>query len=263
MKIDLKNKVSRFLVQEYVNKICNYYGTEDLNYNLHKLIHTFQVVEMAQKLINLTQPRLSKKIQKYILNAAILHDVGRCYEYQKGKQTRVDHGEIGAKLIQQYFPEMTMEREVTFYHNRRPSDNDPKTCQPVLDYLRDADMLANLRYEIDQTDVWLSCIVGNRATELLTPLIYPEIFQAAKERRLIICERITAHNLLTMWMRHLSWISNLKTKAGLCYAKESKIFLQFKQTLLNKLIPLTTDNLQKQEELIQQIQKYFPDSKFV
>ena len=51
MKIDLSDKIQCFLVQEYVNKICHYESEEELNWDVHKLIHTFQVVQMAQKLI--------------------------------------------------------------------------------------------------------------------------------------------------------------------------------------------------------------------
>ena len=44
MYIDLNDKITRFLVQEYVNKICYYSSKKELNWNIHKLIHTFSVL---------------------------------------------------------------------------------------------------------------------------------------------------------------------------------------------------------------------------
>ena len=146
MKIDLNDKVVRFLVQEYVNKICNYQSEEELNFDVHKLIHTFTVVEMAQQLIDSTT--LSKTMKKHILDAALLHDIGRCHEFKKGiHQKDIDHGKIGADLIKKYFPKMEIEAQSTLFHNKLPSKKDPKSCQTVLDYVRDADMLANIKYQ--------------------------------------------------------------------------------------------------------------------
>lgn len=162
MKIDLNNKVVRFVVQEYVNKICNYTKEEELNYNVHKLIHTFGVVDMAQHLIDHTKPALSQKMQKQILNAAVLHDVGRCYEFEKGKKVNIDHGQVGADLIKKNFPKLKAEIQSTFFHNKLPSGNDPKFCKTVLDYVRDADMLANMKYEIDETKIFLAHLLNNK-----------------------------------------------------------------------------------------------------
>ena len=64
MYIDLENKVIRLLVQEYVNKICYHSSKEELDFNTHKLIHTFHVADMAQDLIKMTQPTLSKKYKE-------------------------------------------------------------------------------------------------------------------------------------------------------------------------------------------------------
>ena len=92
MKIDLNDKVTRFLVQDYVNQICNYQSKDELNFDIHKLIHTFDVVKMAEHLICETKPKLPLKLQKQILNAALLHDWGRCYEFKNGARLKnIDH----------------------------------------------------------------------------------------------------------------------------------------------------------------------------
>jgi len=263
MKINLDDKVTRFLVQEYVNKICNYTKETDLSWHVYKLIHTFNVVEMAQRLIARTRPCLSKQMQKHILDAALLHDVGRCYEFKDGKRLNVDHGKIGAKLIKENFPNMRIEAQSTLFHNKIPSNKDPKACQPVLDYVRDADMLANLKQQVDDVALWLFHISKNCDKSFLTPVIDKEIFQAAKKSCSVQCERLKTRNLLTMWLWELCWVYNLKTQAGLDYARKEKIFIRFKQMLFKKIIPLTTKDLKKQKKLIQQIQAYFPDALFL
>lgn len=259
MKIDLNDKVVRFLVQEYVNQIYHYSNEKDLNYNLHKLIHTFQVVEMAQKLINNTKPALQQNVKTHILNAAVLHDIGRCHEFKFGKKISVDHGKLGSKLIEKNFPYMKVEAKTTFFHNKLPSDKDPKDCQPILDYVRDADMLANIRYEIEETDMWLIHILGSNKKSLLTPIIDKEILKAAQEMRPAKIVKIKTKNLLTLWLWQLCWIFNLRTKAGFHLNKKEKIFIRFKKTIIKKIIPLTTRDKKEQKVLSQKIQEMFPD----
>ena len=260
MKIDLNNKIVRFLVQEYVNKICHYSSKLELKYDIYKLVHTFFVMEMAQKLIDLTKPALPSKIKKHILDAAVLHDVGRCYEFKNGKKVNIDHGKVGADLIKKYFPKMEIEAQSTFFHNKLPSDKDPKTCYPVLDYVRDADMLANLKYQVEEPDIWLDHILDDSKKSFLSPIIDEEIFQSVQRGIPVRCNKIKTQNLLTMWLWELCWFYNLKTKAGIIYARKEKIFPRFKAIILKNIIPLTTKDKKKQAKLVQQIQECFPDS---
>ena len=119
MKIDLQDRVVRFVVQDYVNQICNYQSDEELDFDVHKLIHTFMVVEMAQDLVKLAKPKLTPKIQKQILNAAVLHDLGRCHEFKKGVHLKkIDHGKIGARLIEKHFP---MDSIISFFSSASKS----------------------------------------------------------------------------------------------------------------------------------------------
>ncbi len=263
MKINLDNKMVRFLVQEYVNQICNYSTDNDLNYNTYKLIHTFQVVEMAQILIDKTRPALSEKMKKHILDAALLHDLGRCHEFKNGKRLKVDHGKIGARLIRKNFPQMKTEALATLFHNKLPSRKDPQSCQPVLDYVRDADMLANLKYQSNDANMWLVRILDSEDKSFLTPVIDKEIFNAVKENRPVKCNKIKIRNLLTMWLWELCWFFNLRTTVGINYAKKEKIFIKFKKVIMKKIVPLTTLKPRKQKELTQQIQTAFPDSLFL
>ncbi len=262
MKIDLDNKIVRFLVQEYVNKICYYSSEEELNFNVHKLIHTFDVADMVQSLIKVTKPALPKKLQQQILNAAILHDIGRCYEFKNGKKVDIDHGKVGADLIKKRFPKMKVEMQSTFFHNKLPSNQDPKTCQPVLDYVRDADMLANLKYQIESTDIFLIHIWGNKEKTFLTPKIDPEIFNSAKEHSPPHIDKIKNRNLLTMWLWQLCWIYNLRTQAGKKIAQKEKLFIRFRDLVFQKIVPMITKDKAIQKKLILKIHQTFPDEMF-
>ena len=262
MYIDLNDKITRFLVQEYVNKICYYSSKKELNWNIHKLIHTFSVADMAQKLINETKPALSKELQKQILNSAILHDVGRCYEFKNGEKVHLDHGQVGAELIKKHFPEMTVEANSTLYHNKCPSDKDPKSCQTVLNYVRDADILGNIKYEIEKTDIWLSHIIGDNKEAFRHSSIDREILSAVKEQRPANLKNMNINKILTSWLWQLCWYYNLRTKAAFKIAHKEKLFFRLRDTICQKIVPLTTKNKKKQKELIQKIQKTFADELF-
>lgn len=259
MYIDLDNKVTRLVVQEYVNKICCFLSEEELNFNLHKLIHTFDVADMAQHLIKITKPALSPTLQKQILNAAILHDIGRCYEFKNGKKINIDHGKVGSDLIKQHFPRMKVEIQTTLLHNKLPSDSDPKFCRVVLDYVRDADMLGNLKYEIENTDLFFKHIFMNKDKNFFKPEIDQEIFDSIREARPAFTGQIKVHTLLTMWLWQMCWCYNLRTKAGKDLARKDRIFIRFKDLTFNKIIPLTTQDKKLQKSLVQMVQKAFPD----
>ena len=260
MKISLNNQVTRFLVQEYVNKICYYTSEEELNYNVHKLIHTFSVVDMAQDLIKNTKPALPKSVKQHIINATVLHDIGRCHEFKKGKKINIDHGKVGADLIKKHFPHMKMEIQSTFFHNKLPSDKDPKFCKLVLDYVRDADMLANIQYEIAHTDIWIKHIVSSFSSKQLSPKIDQEVISALKQKRPVILKNIQIANLLTLWLWQLSWYYNLRTKAAFTIVHKKKLFSKFCDVIYQKIIPLTTKNKKEQQKLIHKIQDIFLDN---
>ena len=264
MKIDLEDKIVRFLVQEYVNQICNFSSEEELSYDLHKLIHSFDVVKMAKNLIDLSKPSLSKTTQKHILDAAILHDLGRCHEFKRGIHLKnIDHGKIGAKLIQKKFPKMKIEIESTLYHNKCPSLKDPAFCSPVLDYVRDADMLANIQYEITHTNVWLNHILGDRRSQYFSPVIDQEVLNAVKEKRPPKIKDMKVKNLLSLWMWQLCWVFNLRTNAGIYFSKKKRLFSTFRELICEKIIPMTQANKHQQKELIRIIQDNFPDTLFI
>ncbi len=265
MKINLEDKVQRFLVQEYTNKICHFSKKEDLYWNIHKLIHTFQVVKMAEDLIQETQPSLPKSIQKKIINAAVLHDIGRCYEYEMGQRKNIDHGKVGKNLILAKFPEMEIEAESTLFHNKLPSTKDPKFCFPILDYVRDADMLANVEYNITHTDIFLEHIILNlpkKKQEFETDIIDSEIKKAVKECRAVDTTKIKLRTPLSFFLWELCWFYNLQTIPGKMIAQKRKLFIKYKNMICEQIIPLLTSNQKEQKLIKEEINQIFPDKMF-
>lgn len=260
MKIDLNDKVTRFLVQDYVNQICNYQSKDELNFDIHKLIHTFDVVKMAEHLICETKPKLPLKLQKQILNAALLHDWGRCYEFKNGARLKnIDHGKIGADLIKKNFPNMKVEMQSTLYHNKMPSSRDPKVAQPVLDYVRDSDMLANIQYEIEHFDIFIEHIWGNNHNKVSKLVIDDEIIKAVQDKRAAILSDVKGCDLLTLSLWQLCWIYNLRTEAGKKINKKNKLFLRFKELIYQRIVPLVVLNKKEQHTIRGQIDKIFPN----
>lgn len=260
MKIDLDDKIVRFVVQDYVDHICNYQSEKELNFDVHKLIHTFTVVEMAQYLIKQTKPSMPLKLQRQILNAAVLHDLGRCHEFKKGFHLEnIDHGKIGADLIKKSFPKMKVEIQSTLYHNKSPSKKDPKIAQPVLDYVRDADMLANVYYNMNHLDVFLIHIYGKKLPKISKLVIDEEIIKAVQEKRSVIISNLKENSLLTLFLWQLCWQYNLRTEVGKKLAKKLGLFVSLKETICQKIIPLVVSVKKQQDKLIKQIEQIFPN----
>lgn len=263
MKIDLNEKVTRFLVQEYVNAIVNCHDKENRDYNLHKLIHTFQVVEVAKELLQLTNPRLSSKLEKQVINAAVLHDVARCYEFKNGKKRKnFDHGKAGASLIEKEFPEMHIEQGCALWHNRMPTENDPVELQPVLDYTRDADILGNIRYTVNHPIAYLSHIFNLFLPSDTSLNIDDEVQQSALENRKCFYERLKKFEFIDMVVAQLIWILNLKTEAAFRLAKKENLFIRYRELIVNQYIPKINGTDEQRNKAKALILKLFPDSFF-
>ena len=263
MKIDLNDKVTRVVVQEYVNALINFHNTGELDFDTHKLIHTFKVVETAQKLIDLTKPALPQKLKKQILNAAVLHDIGRCYEYGNGKQRKhFDHGQMGGALIRKYFPKLTVEALATQYHNKMPGENDPIMAQPVLDYTRDADMLGNLIYNTEHMPQFLVHILQQYPKTDTGLIINDEIVRSAKEHRVCHYHQMSKFDFLDMMVAQLNWIFNLRTPAAFILAKKEKLFSRYREILIREVLPVVPGSASQRRKTAKEIMELFPDTLF-
>ncbi len=262
MKIDLDNKTSRVLAREYLNKIYNCSSEVEISYNVYKLIHTFDVVHTAQSLIKLTKPNLPAKTQKHILDAAMLHDIGRCYEFKNGKLQKIDHAEIGAELIKKYFPRMEIEQMTTLYHNKLPSEKDPPRIRPILNYVRDADMLANIRHETNHAGIWLNHLLWSVHANKIGEKIDLEIKKAVQNHTQVDAKKVKEKTFLNMLLGQLCWYYGLKTKAGLSLAKKERLFTRFKHTICQEIIPHLFTQKNTQKRLIREIETIFPDTLF-
>lgn len=259
MLVDLNDLATKVLVQEYVNKIVNYDSLDELNHNIHKLIHTFEVVKMARELIECTVPKMSEDMAQTVLNAAVLHDIGRCYQFKKGIFDKtVQHGPLGAEILQKKLPHLTQEIEVTRFHAELPSNNDPEFAKDILDYVRDADMLGNIRYEIEHIDVFLEQYKGLFSKEFI---VDDEILSAAREHRPAERKNFKYSNVWTSILTQILWMFALKTDAAKQLAKQQNLFIRYRDALISKALPMFCDNKQCCK-LTEQILTIFPDSYF-
>ena len=263
MKIDLSDKVIRAVVQEYTNAIVNFGSEEELDFDVHKLIHTFQVLETAQDLIKLTQKPLSAKVKKQILNAAVLHDIGRCHEFKNGIPCKgFNHGSAGAAIIKKYFPNLVVESGCVKWHNLRPSDKDPANLFPVLNYVRDADILGNLRYNTLNMPIFVRHILHLKADSNRSFELSNEIRQAAFERRSCIYSKMEKFDFIDMAIVQLLWIYNIRTEAGFRYAKRFNVFKKFRDVAATEMLSLMKGTAAQKKKAAQDIMTLFPDSLF-
>ena len=262
MKINLEDKITRFVVQEYVGAIVGFGSLAELDFMTHKLIHTFEVARIAEKLVALTTPKLPVKLQKKIIDAAILHDVGRCYEFKK-KSKKFDHGLKGSELIQKKFPNLIQEQLSTLWHNKAPSDSDPIQAQPLLDYTRDADILGNLDYNIRQMPIFLKHIVQQFPQTKTELKINDEIISAARAHRPCCYRNMEKFDFLDMMLAQLAWIYNLRTTAGFKLAKKEKLFPRYRDVVVAKVVPALSGSQKQKQQTAKQILSLFPDDMFL
>lgn len=262
MEIDLNEPLTRVVVQEYVNAILGFQSHQELDFDVHKLIHTFEVVKIAKELLDLASPALSLEEKKQVVNAALLHDIGRCHEFENGRPRHgYDHGAFGAQLIKKYCPDLDVEATCTLWHNRCPSERDPSKAQPILDFVRDADILGNIRYQIENMEVFLDHLLKYKAAEDDALVLDEEIQGAALERRSCDYKKLKNFTLLGGMTTQLLWIYNLRTSAAFRLSKQQNLFPRYRDAVINELIPSVADT-PKQEEAAKLIKRLFPDSLF-
>ena len=263
MQVDLNDKVTRFLVQEYLNAILNFQSPMELGFDMHKLIHTFEVVKVADRLVDFSSKKLSPKLKKQIHQAALLHDVGRCYEFKNGKPRKgYNHGTYGAEIIKKHFPNLVVEQTCTAWHNTQPSDKDPSFAQPVLDYTRDADMLGNIIYNTEHMSVFLDHILRLYRNTPDVLILNPEVHSAAHEERACNYSKIGRLDLMDMMVAQLLWIYNLRTESAFRLAKKEKLFPNYRDAVIAETIPAIAGTKQQRQKAINTILKLFPDSLF-
>lgn len=264
MLVDLEDKVTRSVVQEYVNAIVNFENQTELDFDVHKLIHTFEVADVAKKLIELANPKLPQKLQNQIMNAAILHDIGRCYEFRGGQHLKnFDHGVKGAELVREKFPDLLPETLAVEWHNKCPSENDPKAAYPILDYTRDADILGNLVYEIKKMPVFIGHIL-KLFKETPTGLILDdEIVQAALQNRSCHRSKMKKHDFLDMMLGELLWIYILRTRSGFIFSKKENIFPRCRDVIISQVLPIIPGSEGQRKQTEEQIRTLFPDEMFL
>lgn len=263
MHIDLTDNVTRILVQEYLNAIVNYRSQAELNYDVHKLIHTFEVVKMTDEILDYAGNTVSDEMKEVIRRSALLHDIGRCHEFKNGFYVSgMDHGQVGADLIQQYLPDLKTEIQTTKWHNKMPSDMDPPQIQPVLNYVRDADMLGNVRYEIKNMDVFIVHLLDCYPESMRYPIIDEEVIRAVSEKRNTQYDKIQSWSFLTEFCNHILWFFNLRTDAAKKLACDKRFFPLLRDTISEKVFTYLYGTVAEKEKIKQLFLNLFSDSFF-
>lgn len=261
MQVNLNDASERLLVETYVNHILNAHSEEELNFLKHKLIHTYEVVEAAKDLVRYTLPKLSEKDEKLILQAALLHDIGRVRQFSKGKYVdSVDHGLAGVAILQKAMPDNKIVIETTRWHLLAPSQKDPKDVLFYLNYVRDADIIANIRHNTQNMLTVFKNLNNVVKKSELDLYLDDELIAAAREKRCCEYKRYKRQSFLQVILQEIGWKYNILTNAGKHLAQKEMIFVKLRDVTINKLIDVLQGSDDKKEEMKKFILDLYPDN---
>lgn len=263
MHVDLEDRCQKLLVKTYVDCMLNAQSSEELMFDAHKLIHTYEVVQAAKELIDLTTPALDTQMVQTILDGALLHDIGRVKQFHQGRYVlRASHAHMGAAILEQEIPEYTTVIETTRWHTNVPSQNDPAEHLFVLNYVRDADMIANLRYNIVRAARFFEQVKEVFGPNGLNVDLDAEVIGAAQEGRSLRNKSLTNISFLNSILGQLLWGYNLRTPAAIKIAKKENLFPRLRDVLAGSFMDkLQGTDAQKQHSR-SQILELFPDNFF-
>lgn len=258
MQVDLENPYERFLIQTYVDSILNAQSNAERNFDIHKLVHTYEVVQAAKDLVRLT-PNLQDDMAQTIIDAALLHDLGRVRQFKNGRLIKSNHAHMGAALIEKAFPDASILIETTRYHSDSPSSKDPDDCLFVLNFVRDADMIANVRYNTENPSCFYDRIKDVFGNEAFPLAIDKELQDAVAEKRCIMNNQLDQKTFLNIMLGQLHWQFNLRTPAGFKLAHDENIFIGLRDVMVNDYVDKLHGTKDEKEHTKQQILSLYTD----
>ncbi|MDD3668934.1 MAG: HD domain-containing protein [Alphaproteobacteria bacterium] len=254
--IDLTNPDEQCLVQLYAERICMAKSAGERDFLTGKLAHAYEVIRMAERLTDLA-PDLDASAREIIWRGACLHDIGRPLQWKDGAFHReLDHGKLGAAYFSKRFPGETTIASVIEWHNRMPSDADPPAARPYLDFVRDADMLANLKHNADDIPYLYDRLKGISSTRLE---IDGEFYAAARAKRPILYKNIKNESILTIVACGLAWQYNLRTPAAEKLRKKEFLFTSYRDRVIAELIDLLDGSDAEKKAVKQELASLFSD----
>lgn len=260
MRVNLKDASERLLVETYLNHILSAQSDEELNFLKHKLIHTYEVVEAAKDLVKYTQPALSQRDEMLVLQAALLHDIGRVYQFSEGRYVPdADHGLMGAAFLKKAMPDNKTVIETTKWHNHSPSEKDPKEVAFYLNYVRDADIIANVRHNTDNILTVFKNLKNIVKKSELNLYLDDELIAAAKEKRSCIYKRYKRESFLQVILQQIGWKYNILTPTGKLLVKQEKIFVRLRDAVIDKLVDVLDGSIQEKQDMKKLIFELYPD----
>lgn len=260
MQVDLSDASERLLVQTYLNHILNHQSEEELNFLKHKIIHTYEVVEAAKDLVSFTKPSLSERDKALVLQAALLHDIGRVQQFSKGKYVPdADHGLMGAALLKKAMPENKIIIETTKWHNKSPSDKDPAEASFYLNYVRDADIIANIRHNTDHILTVFQNLKNIVKDDELDLYLDDELICAAKEKRSCNYKCYKRSSFLQVILQEIGWKYNILTPAGKRLVKNEQIFVRLRDAVIHELVDVLDGTVQEKRKMKKFILDLYPN----
>ncbi|MHC1631251.1 MAG: HD domain-containing protein [Methanotrichaceae archaeon] len=167
---------------------------------------------------------------------ALFHDIGRFEQYARYRtfadHRSVDHGEFGAKILQESgvldrLDETTRDlilRAISYHNRAFLPQNETKTCLFFTKLLRDADKLDVLRVVTD----YYSQKNGERNSALElglpdTPGISDEVYEDLMEERIVAITHLKNLNdfklLLVGWIYDINFVPTFQIVQKRCYLK--------------------------------------------
>lgn len=263
MRVDLEDTCERLLVKTYVDSVLNAESTEELIFDVHKLIHTYEVVRAAKDLVDLTVPAMNEKTAKMIMDGAVLHDIGRVKQFSKGHFVmKANHAHMGAVILEREMPEYKTVIETTRWHSDIPSDKDPAEYAFVLNYVRDADMIANVRYNIVEHERFFNQVKGMFGGDGLNCRLDEEVTAALVEDRPLCNKNLKNISFLNAVLGQLFWIYNLRTSAAYDIAKKETLFPRLRDVFVWAFLEKLDGRADEKQAVRTQLLSLFPDTFF-
>lgn len=260
MRVDLEDTCERLLVKTYVDSVLNAESTEELIFDVHKLIHTYEVVRAAKDLVDLTVPPLDEKTAKMIIDGAVLHDIGRVKQFSKGHFVmKANHAHMGAVILEREIPEYKTVIETTRWHSDIPSDKDPAEYAFVLNYVRDADMIANLRYNIFEAERFFDQVKSMFGTDGLNCRLDEEVTAALLEDRPLCNKNLKNVSFLNAMLGQLFWVYNLRTPVAYDIAKKETLFPRLRDVFTGPFLEKLDGTVEEKQAVRAQLLSLFPN----
>lgn len=168
MTVNLKNSCK--ILQKKIKECKRIVKDDDfcLFYCREKEQHSFQVLSAGEYILKRLPDSFDEEKTNDYLSGALLHDIGRFKEIRQllnDKSLKYDHGRLGKEELEELSIGDAIFRLAVLHHGHQLddfyqdadylalSDEDKKSAESLLFFIRDADKIANLKLFVDRPDI--------------------------------------------------------------------------------------------------------------